>query len=118
MTKGVVIELDSYRLVQYSQQVICYICGEGNLPDAEQCRQCYAPMALAHQASNQKVAPHMLATLGATEAGKTVYLGMLLDMLSRQPDRLQILARGIFDHIATDDRLGHGPLRVSAKDTA
>jgi hypothetical protein len=76
--------------------VPCYICGEDNAHDAELCRHCSAPMALAHQAKTQGILPRMLATLGNSGAGKTVYLGMLLDMLSRQPDRLQVLARGAF----------------------
>jgi hypothetical protein len=53
-------------------------------------------MALAQQANNTKLAPRMIAVLGASGAGKTVYLGMLLDMLSRQPEQLQVLARGAF----------------------
>jgi len=38
----------------------------------------------------------MVATIGSSGVGKTVYLGMLLDMLSRRPDRMQLLARGAF----------------------
>jgi hypothetical protein len=38
----------------------------------------------------------MIAVLGASAVGKTVYLGMLMDMLSRQPQRMQLLARGAF----------------------
>ena len=33
---------------------------------------------------------------GSSGAGKTVYLGMLLDLLSRQPERIQAMARGAF----------------------
>jgi hypothetical protein len=84
------------RLAQYSVQAPCYICGGGNNFDAELCRHCQAPMALAHQASSQKVHPHMVAVLGSAGAGKTVYLGMLTDILSRQHKGLQVLARGAF----------------------
>ena len=38
----------------------------------------------------------MIAVFGASGVGKTVYLGMLMDMLSRQTERLQLLARGAF----------------------
>jgi hypothetical protein len=88
--------LDSYRLAAYAVPVPCYICHEGNTFDAERCRHCSAPMALAHQAHMQKVRPRMVAVLGTSGVGKTVYLGMLLDMLSRRPERMQILARGAF----------------------
>jgi hypothetical protein len=90
------LEMDSYRLAQYAVQVPCYVCQQGNSFDAELCRHCYAPLALAHQANAQKVRPRMIATIGTSGAGKTVYLGMLMDMLSRQPQGLQILARGAF----------------------
>jgi hypothetical protein len=96
MTKECTLQMDSYRLAQYAVQVPCYICEQGNTFDAELCRHCFAPMALAHQANTQKVFPTMLATIGSSGVGKTVYLGILMDMLSRQKERLQMLARGAF----------------------
>jgi hypothetical protein len=90
------IEMDSYRLAAYTVPCPCYICGGGNNFDAELCRHCHAPMALAHQAQSQKICPRMLAAIGPSGAGKTVYLGMLTDLLSRQDERLQLLARGAF----------------------
>jgi hypothetical protein len=96
MTKDCTLEMDSYRLAKYAVQVPCYICEQGNTFDAELCRHCFAPMALAHQANTQKLFPTMLATIGSSGVGKTVYLGILMDMLSRQKERLQMLARGAF----------------------
>lgn len=96
MTKGVIVPMESYRLAQYAVPVPCYICEVQNTFDAEFCNRCGAPMALAHQAHMQKITPQMVATMGASGAGKTVYLGMLMDMLSRQHERMQILARGAF----------------------
>jgi hypothetical protein len=90
------IEMDSYRLAAYTVPCPCYICGGGNNFDSELCRHCHAPMALAHQANTQKIHPRMVAAIGPSGAGKTVYLGMLTDMLSRQVDDLQMLARGAF----------------------
>lgn len=90
------VQLDSYRLAQYTVAIPCYICGEGNTYDAELCRTCSAPMALAHQAHSQKIMPRTIAAIGPSGVGKTVYLGMLLDMLSRQPQQMQMLARGAF----------------------
>jgi Double-GTPase 2 len=92
----VVQPLESYRLAQYSVQVPCYVCDESNTFDAELCRHCFAPMALAHQANAQKIRPQMIAVIGTSGVGKTVYLGMLLDIFSRQPQRMQVLARGAF----------------------
>lgn len=88
--------LDSYRLSQYVAQAPCYICAGGNNFDADLCRHCFAPMALAHQANTQKVHPRMLGVIGSAGAGKTVFLGMLTDLLSRGGGRMQMLARGAF----------------------
>jgi double-GTPase-like protein len=90
------LEMDSYRLAAYTVPCPCYICGGGNNFDAELCRHCQAPMALSHQATSQKIHPRMIAAIGPSGAGKTVYLGMLTDMLSRQDDTMQLLARGAF----------------------
>jgi ribosomal protein L40E len=96
MTRDAIVPLESYRLVQYAVPIPCYICETENTYDAESCRNCLAPMALAHQANSQKLRPSMIAVMGGSAVGKTVYLGMLMDMLSRQPERMQLLARGAF----------------------
>ncbi len=96
MTKSMIQPLESCRLIQYAVPVPCHICGTDNTLDSEFCNHCFAPMALAHQSCGRKTQPQMLAALGASGAGKTVYLGMLIDMLSRQPERMQLLARGAF----------------------
>lgn len=96
MTRGCDLPLESYRLAKYSLQVPCYVCDGPNTFDAELCRHCLAPMALSHYSSSQKMHPKMVALLGSSGVGKTVYLGMLMDMLSRQSDPLQVLARGAF----------------------
>jgi hypothetical protein len=96
MTKSAIMPLESFRLKQYAVPIPCYVCETDNTFDAEFCIYCAAPMALAHQANSQDVHPRMIAVVGASGAGKTVYLGMLMDMLSRQTERLQFLARGAF----------------------
>jgi len=96
MTREGVWELQSYQLAEYTVSHPCFICHGGNNHDAELCRHCLAPMALTHQASLQKTPPQLIAAVGSAGAGKTVYLGMLTDMLSRENDQLQVLARGAF----------------------
>lgn len=96
MTKSVIQPLESFRLAQYAVPISCYICDTDNTFDSEYCTHCLAPMALAHQANSQKTRPLMIAVVGAAGAGKTVYLGMLMDMLSRQRDQMHVLARGAF----------------------
>jgi len=96
MTKTVVQPLDSYRLAEYAKSFDCYVCEGANAVDADMCRHCMAPMALSHQATSQHVRPHLIAVIGSPNAGKTVYLGMLTDMLSRRHYDLQLLGRGAF----------------------
>mgnify|MGYP000859085859 CR=1 FL=1 len=88
--------LESARLAQYALPIPCYVCETDNTLDAETCTRCQAPMALAHQAAMRDTAPRMIATMGAGGAGKTVYLGMLMDLLSHQSDQTKLLARGAF----------------------
>lgn len=96
MTRGALQPMRSLEMAEPALPVLCYVCEAANTCDAEYCCRCSAPMALAHQALSQTLRPKMVAVLGPSGAGKTVYLGMLLDMLSRQPQRLQIIARGAF----------------------
>jgi hypothetical protein len=51
-------------------------------------------MALAHQSLRLKQKPRFVAVLGASGEGKTVYLGMLMDMLSRRVGMMKTTARG------------------------
>ncbi len=96
MTKASIQPLESYRLAQYAVPISCYICETDNTFDSEFCSHCLAPMALAHQAHSQKIHPQMVGVIGPSSVGKTVFLGMLIDMLSRRPERMHVLARGAF----------------------
>lgn len=96
MTQWSSIPLKSLELVPYAIQVECYVCGASNRFDAEFCRQCRAPLALAYPTGKKKIPPQHLAVLGAPRVGKTCYLGMLTDILSRRPSDLQMLAHGAF----------------------
>ena len=91
-----VVRMETVRLAKYAIPVPCYICDGDNAFDSELCRHCQAPMALAHHLAQEKTEPRLIATIGSAGAGKTVYLGMLLDMLSGEEGDLQALARGAF----------------------
>jgi len=74
----------------------CLICGYENEPHTMVCTECFAPMELAIQAVRQGVAPHIISVFGDSNVGKTVYLGMLLDILSKHPDNLSAVAKGVY----------------------
>lgn len=96
MSARAYVELESLKLADSESNVYCFICDTANTFDAETCRNCNAPMAIAHQARMQRKRPQTIACIGSAGAGKTVYLGMLMDMLSRDGERLEALARGAF----------------------
>jgi energy-coupling factor transporter ATP-binding protein EcfA2 len=88
------IPLESYLLAQQAAPIDCLVCKQENCRSATRCRWCRAPMALAHQAESVKHAPRIIAVLGATGSGKTTYLGMLMDILTRQVGLPRTTARG------------------------
>lgn len=85
--------LESYRLGAYQLPLPCYLCDSGNLFDAVSCRNCGAPMEMMRIAagSASRFRPQIIPTLGAGNVGKTVYLGMLIDILARENEELEFM---------------------------
>jgi hypothetical protein len=94
MTHLAQIPLETYLLAQQAAPIACLVCDHDNCCSAARCRNCLAPMALAHQTLSVKKRPHLIAVIGASGAGKTVYLGLLMDMLTRHVGLLRSTARG------------------------
>jgi hypothetical protein len=94
MTHLAQIPLETYLLAQQAAPITCLVCDHENCCSAARCRNCLAPMALAHQTQSVKKRPHLIAVIGASGAGKTVYLGLLMDMLTRHVGLLRSTARG------------------------
>lgn len=81
----------------FGSEANCYVCDGGNRANSEYCVHCRAPLSLSAQTNDRKKKPPtLIAVLGAPAAGKTAYLGMLTDILSRQLGSTQMLARGAF----------------------
>ena len=94
MTQLAQIPLETYLLAQQAAPIACLVCEHENCCSAARCRNCLAPMALAHQSQSVKTKPHMIAVIGPSGSGKTVYLGLLMDMLTRHVGLLRSTARG------------------------
>lgn len=60
------------------------------------CSRCFAPAEVIRSISAREAPPRFVGVLGPTNVGKTVYLGMLLDLLSRGAAGLYGVARGSF----------------------
>jgi hypothetical protein len=86
--------LETFLLAEQAAPLACLVCDHENCRSAERCRNCSAPMSLAHNSQSLKRRPHLIAVLGASGAGKTVYLGLLMDMLTRHVGLLRSTARG------------------------
>ncbi|GIK17316.1 MAG: hypothetical protein BroJett003_22800 [Planctomycetota bacterium] len=74
----------------------CLICEAENKPDALVCSRCYAPMALIHEAAAQDRDPCIVSVIGESNTGKTVYLGTLLDMLSKRAGDFEAVPKGAY----------------------
>jgi hypothetical protein len=78
---------DSYRT--------CPLC-ESVIYEGEPCGRCFAPWEVMRSIVSRTDAPRFVAVLGPSNVGKTVYLGMLLDLLSRGAGGLFGVAHGAF----------------------
>lgn len=69
------------------ESVECFLCGKQNSHSAAACKDCNGPMFVSQQrATEPGKEPKIIVALGAPGVGKSVYLGMLLDSLSRSND--------------------------------
>jgi hypothetical protein len=83
--------LDSFRLARMQMPVPCYFCEHDNAFDAIICRHCTAPMEITRVYNATQVRPAIMPTIGADGVGKSVYLGLMLDILSRQRNHTESL---------------------------
>lgn len=74
----------------------CLICEKANQLDAIVCADCGAPMALIQEAVAQDRDPCIVTVVGDSNVGKTVYLGMLLDMLSKRAADFEAIPKGAY----------------------
>lgn len=79
-----------------SAMLPCLICDASNPMDAVLCMKCGAPMALSHETMAQQREPCITTVIGDSNVGKTVYLGMLLDMLSKRADDFDAVPKGAY----------------------
>jgi hypothetical protein len=94
MTQFAQIPLETYLLAEQAAPIPCLVCDHENCCSAARCRNCSAPMSLAHNTQASKRRSQLIAVIGASGAGKTVYLGLLMDMLTRHVGLLRSTARG------------------------
>lgn len=74
----------------------CLICGKPNPGDAALCGECSAPLALVRDAQAQDREPQIVSIVGESNVGKTVYLGVLLDMLTQRAGAFEAVPKGAY----------------------
>ena len=79
-----------------SVKIPCLICETVNGMEAIVCEACGAPMALLQEALAQERDPCIITVIGDSNVGKTVYLGMLLDMLSKRAKEFEAVPKGAY----------------------
>jgi hypothetical protein len=88
--------LESARFFVEPEKLTCAICATRNPVKEACCEHCMAPLELSRSIAARGAPPRFLSVLGASGAGKTVYLGMLLDILSKGYRGLHGFANGPF----------------------
>jgi hypothetical protein len=79
----------------YKSSAACPLC-EGHVYQGDPCGSCYAPASVIESIVTSDRVPRFIGVLGPSGVGKTVYLGMLLDMLARGIGGLNGMARSPF----------------------
>jgi hypothetical protein len=74
--------------------LVCPFCG--GAVRSEACEGCSVPREVVASIRGRSVRPRCVAVLGPSGVGKTVYLGVLLDLLARGVGGLHGMARGPF----------------------
>jgi hypothetical protein len=74
---------------------LCPVC-DSSLNGAGSCNRCLAPREVIDTILDRAQAPRFIGVLGPSGVGKTVYLGMLIDMLTRGAGSITGLARSPF----------------------
>lgn len=86
----------STAVYEKSTTVPCLICESQNQMDLIICDTCGAPMALIQEALAHERDPCIVTVIGDSNVGKTVYLGMLLDMLSKRAQDFEAIPKGAY----------------------
>jgi hypothetical protein len=76
--------------------VDCACCGGRLNEGVEFCAQCDTPASISHSVATRVGTQDFVSVLGASNAGKTVFLGLLLDILSKGPEEFRGIANSAF----------------------
>ena len=81
---------------QLSQPTRCLIWETTNPGTAMLCSECSAPLAIVQDSIAQEREPQIVSIVGESNVGKTVYLGVLLDMLAQRAGDFEAIPKGAY----------------------
>lgn len=84
------------RMSLAAKRASCLICDEHNDIRAALCANCCAPMALSTDVNGHHEQASIITVLGQSNVGKTVYLGLLLDALSKRAADFRAVPQGTY----------------------
>lgn len=90
----------------------CLICKTPNSDQAILCGNCSAPMAIVHDSTTQGRDPQIVSVIGDSNAGKTVYLGFLLDMLAQRAGEFEAVPKGAYSIDLQQNVISHMAHRI------
>lgn len=79
-----------------STEITCVVCDMTTPATDMFCRTCSAPVEISQAVSRRGTPRRFLSILGPSGAGKTVYLGLLLDMLTKGTGAIRGVPNGPF----------------------
>lgn len=88
--------IQSTRFLGGNGRVTCVCCQQESFNNSGHCSQCHAPIDLSHTSLKRGTPANFVTVLGASGAGKTVFIGMLLDILSKGTNGIQGLPNNSF----------------------
>ncbi|MCP4193361.1 MAG: YcjX family protein [Planctomycetaceae bacterium] len=100
------------QIIQTSQflddkvKVTCVCCEQESFDNNGYCGRCQAPLDLSRTAEKRGVPVNFVSVLGASGAGKTVFIGMLLDILSKGGRGIQGLPNNAFSVAIQQQTIG------------
>jgi hypothetical protein len=96
MTNATEQVIQSSRYLEGQGRISCVCCLQESFNNSGYCGLCRAPMEISRTAEKRGSPVNFVSVVGASGAGKTVFIGMLLDILSKGNRGIQGLPNNSF----------------------
>lgn len=87
---------ETLRMLDSLAKLTCACCGNETVDRTGYCAHCQMPFEMSRAVNQRGTPARFVSILGRSGAGKTIYLGFLIDMLTRGTQNLRGLPHGAF----------------------